>query len=300
MTILQEKKMSMYLVVSKLLALVNPAIINLMPKFALHLAAFNTNLELLQAARETQETDSSGQTVNKKGLKKSLIAKTMNVVVKLKAFALNSELPALAAEVNYSESDLLRSADTILRDQCQVIFSRAEAHAGELEAYGFTALMLTELKAAISAYVTSIPQPKLSINAKKLATGQMNELFKAQDTLLGKLDVLTELVKENEPAFYTNYANSRRIGGPGYRKLAVQGNVTAANSSLPLPGVTIKIEGTALKVKTGAKGNFRVSSLPEGNYVFTFEKNGYQTHTVQVAVTNGERTDLVVKMIQTA
>ncbi|MGB4775433.1 MAG: carboxypeptidase regulatory-like domain-containing protein [Daejeonella sp.] len=300
MTSIQERKLSMYLVVNAILKAVSTAISSKMPKFNDHAAKFDANVTLLQQVREQQETGSGGLAVNKQALKTDLVSKAMGIARKLKAFAVNTDDAVLTAEVAYTESDLLKSADTILRDKCQVIYTKADAHLADLADYGLTAGELSDLKTAVAAYLTAIPQPKTAAATKKQVTARLNQLFKDSDAGLDKLDVLAEMVKNTEPAYYQTYSNGRKLTAPGYRKLPVRGQVKDAGSLLPLSGVVVRVEGKDLKTKTTAKGNFQLKDLDEGMYVFTFEKNGYQPRTLKVAVTNGERTDMEVSVEKTA
>ncbi len=296
MKIIQERKLSMYLVVNDVLKGASATTMAQIPKFGEHATAFDGNVTQLQTTREEQELDGRGLTVNKQVLKIALIAEAMDAANKLKAFALNTDDAVLAAEVGYSESALVKSADTVLRDKCQVIHSRAVVHAAALVDYGITATDITDLQTAITAYQVAIPKPRLAITVKKQVTDQLDQLFDASDALLNKLDVLAEIVKNTDPVFYQQYNNARKVTGPGYRKLPVMGLVKDAGTLLPLSGVTITVEETNLKRKTTAKGYFQLKSLAEGMYVFTFYKNGYQAHTLPVAITKGERVNLEVEL----
>ena len=52
----------------------------------------------------------------------------------------------VVGEVWMGKSDLEKCADTILRDKCQVIYTKANANLTALSGYGITAAVLTALQ----------------------------------------------------------------------------------------------------------------------------------------------------------
>ena len=62
-------------------------------------------------------------------------------------------------------------------------------------------------------------------------------------------------------------------------------------------GMMATMEPTKPVVKKSAvKGNFRIASLPEGNYTVTAKKIGYKEQVLNVVVTDGETNKMKVKM----
>lgn len=125
MTSGQESRFSMQLVVRDYLA-ANAAITATLPNYAGFFSGVSAGITQIQAIRAQQEADKTGIAGNKTQLKANLIVLSMDVIRKMVAYATIVSNNELLGEVNYSETDLQRSADTILRDRCQVVYDRAK------------------------------------------------------------------------------------------------------------------------------------------------------------------------------
>lgn len=300
MTSEQESRFSMQLVTRDFL-IVNAPITATLPNYAGFFTAVNNGITQIQVIREQQEFDKTGIAVNKTQLKTSLISLAIDVSRKVVAYATIANNSILLKEVKYTESDLKKSADTILKDRCQVIYDRANSNLAALATYGVTAAILTNLLNALTAYNTSIPKPRLGIADKKLATEQLAALLKSVDDNLAKIDALVEIVRITQANFYSGYKTARKIVETGVGSLSAKGKITDSVSGAGLKGATITFtsETGARNAKTGNAfvpvvkksadlGGFNIKTLPEGSYNVTITKPGYKDAIVTVYVTNGE------------
>ena len=212
-------------------------------------------------------------------------------------------------ETKYTESDLKRTADTGLRDAAQGIYDRAQANLTALAPYGISAATQTSLQNAITAFVTSIPKPRLGIADKKQTTTQLANLFKQADATLDNIDTLIEIVRLTQPNFYKGYKAARKIVETGVGSLALKGLVTDAKTGDPVKGasLTFVLDGNGTKAKSAKalepiikksadKGGFNIKSLPAGMYTVTISKNGYADKTETIAISDGEQTDLKIQL----
>lgn len=290
MQAIQENKFSMYLVVKEFLS-GTVAVNDTIPKFNDNIVKLNGNILLIHDARERQELKRKGISVSKRELKSRVIDLAIDVARKTMAYAVNEEDSVIAAEMNYNKSELEKSADTILRDQCQVIHDRAKAHLAVLEDYDLKASDFLSLQEMINSYTASIPLPRTGVLTKKKATAQLAELFLETDALLDKMDTLTEMVRKSNPEFYNSFKNSRLLTNSSNRKLAIRG--TFKNVSGEAVGnVTYTIDGIDRKFKSTPKGNFQLQSLASGAYVLRYSKNGFANGKADVFINDGERTDV--------
>lgn len=308
MNLKQESKFSMKLALRDYFNQ-NASITATLPTFGILFPQFNANMSLIQAIREQQEVDKTGIAENKEKLRADLIAKTLDVSRKTEAYAKMTNNVILAKEVHYSESELKKAADSILRDRALLIHNKANANLAALAPYGVTAVILTALKNAIDLFSASIPKPRLGITEKKQATDQLNKLFKADDEIIDKFDTLVEVVRTNQPVFYSGYKDIRKVITNGNGSLAVKGIVTDAITGSPIKGAilsfvpdgngsTSKAARTtaALVKKTAVKGGYNIKSLPAGMYKVTIKKNGYAEQDVIIAVSDGELTELNIQL----
>lgn len=306
----QENRHSMQLAVVNFLTQ-NTSITNTLPNFNTLFTSFQSIVSQIQTIREQQEIDKTGIAANKNQLKRILISQTMEIARRITAYATIVNNAVLLGEVWYSESDLSRSPDTILRDQCLVIYDRGIANISVLNPYGVTPAMLTALQNAINNFAAAIPKPRLGIMEKKLATGQLATLFASADDILEKMDVLVEMVKNTQGNFYNAYNGVRKVINTGMGSLAVKGLVMQAQNGKPLKGVKVTFRmdsasgngngtgnGNVLVKQTGEKGGFHIKSIDAGIYMVLLEKPGYVNQSISVPIADGELNRIEVVMMK--
>jgi transposase len=120
---IQESTLSMAMVTNMHL-LANAAITATLPNYSIYFTGVQTGVTQIQVVREQQEFDKTGITVNKNQLKATLIAQSIDVGRRVVAYATVVNNSVLLAETSYTESDLKKSPDTVLKDRCQVIYDR--------------------------------------------------------------------------------------------------------------------------------------------------------------------------------
>jgi hypothetical protein len=309
MTIKQERKLSMELALRDFL-LQNATITTTLPSFATYFTPFQANVTAIQSIRIQQEIDKTGITASKKTLRDDLIVKAVDIIRKVTAYAKVTNNAQLIKEIGYSESALKKSADTILRDICQVVYDKTNANIAALSTYGIVAATLTAFQTAITNYNVAIPKPRLGQLEKQQATTQLDQLFKLNDDLLGKIDALVEIVRLTQVIFYNNYQNVRKVIETGTSSLALQAKVVDKNTLEPLSNVlfkfklvnseTLKSASTngngEIEKKSADKGMFKIKSMPEGEYKAVVSRPGYKSQELNVTVVNGEMTELDVEM----
>ncbi len=304
----QESKLSMYLVVRDYM-ITNATILNSLPNFSTNQTAFQNAITQIQASGELQNFDKTGIAGSKSQLKQTLVTLAADNSRKLTAYAKFTNNQILLNEVSYSESDLKRRVGTNLKDAAQGIYDRAQPIVASLATYGITAATQTALLNAINAFNTAIPKPRLGITEKKQSTAQLAALFKTADSALGNIDTAVEIVRLTQVVFYDSYKAARKLIMTGGGSVSVKGIVTDASTGEPLKSVTLKFStnGTSAKLKatngnggltkkTADKGGFMIRTLAEGTYQVTITKPGYKEQTVTVNVSNGEMSQLEIKL----
>ena len=315
MTNKQESYLNMAMVSSAYLA-ANSTITANLPSFSTYFTPLQSGITTIQSIREQQEFDKTGIAVNKNQLKATLISQAIDVARRVVAYATNVNNAVLLAETSYTESDLKKSPDTVLKDRCQVIYDRANTNAAALATYGVTAAILTTLSTSITNFNAAIPKPRLGIADKKQATDQLATLFDTLDGNFTKIDTLVEMVRVTQVNFYNEYRTTRKIIDTGTSFLALKGTATEMQSGEPVQNATFTfqpVSAVQLKAmsssasgngngnghivkKTATKGSFNIKSMPEGTYTVTITKPGYKDQIATVSVVNGEMTDLAVQL----
>lgn len=162
MTDRQENKLSAYLSVQQVCN-TNNAVWNGLPAFVTAFGTFENFITEINDIRGKQEADRKGIAENKLNKENDLISKTLLVSSALVAFADATNNTQLRQEVDYSENQLRKARDTVIRDRCQLIHDRANDNIALLAPYGITPAQLTALQTAIDTYNDVIASPRTAI-----------------------------------------------------------------------------------------------------------------------------------------
>lgn len=305
----QEDKLSMYYVVK-----------NTAEKYqttwvtnAVFAATYNlwvAKIPLIETNRDAQTLETTGITTDKTAKRTAMTEKALFMENRLQSYANVTNNPELLESIQYSASDLKKARDTDVVGICNTILAKVNANAAAIVAYGVTAVMITDLQAAITAYATTLAKPKAAKSQTKTATENLVKLFKeADDLLIKRLDLDIELFKTSKPEFYSQYKTARIIISTGGGATSVLGSVTNASNGEALKGVTFTFVAennglmkaaateTAKPIvkKSADKGKFR-ASLPENTYRVTVEKIGFKKQEVIITVANGETTNINIEL----
>ena len=209
----QENKVSMYLVVGKVVTDNTPVWIGV-PAFVTAVDAFTLKLEGIVGVVGHQETAITGVRSDKMNAQDLMIGSALAVSGSVFAFASATNNQTLKNAVDYTDSSLRYVRDTISAERCSVIHGQAVAVLPSLADYGVTPAVLGALDGQIEAFVALIPAPRVAITSRKGATSGLVELIKEMDVILKeRLDMLMPQFKAVAPDFYKHYFDSRLIAG---------------------------------------------------------------------------------------
>lgn len=280
----------------------NMAVLLLLPQFDQWFQALGNVVKEIKRLSELQELDYKGKTETKNAKKVILIDKTMEVVRRTVAYAMVNDLYELKQEVDYTESDLLRSADTELRTLGQVVNERATNVLPELATYGVTQAMLDDQQEAIDDYFKEITKPREGIISRKNATTALKEEFrKADDIVYNKLDKLVAMLMTFNPEVYKSYMNARIIVDLGRGRsnghYSIQGKAIDFETGLPKGGVKVSIVGTTQVIMTDIDGLFTLPVNGIGVYQVLAELAEHKSVIEEVTVMEGNGQDeMVIEM----
>lgn len=281
---------------------INQAILDSVPQFTGFLTQFDGKVKQIMDLRLIQELDVRGIAVSKKVLREDLTEKALDVTGRLVAFASVTNNAELLEEINYTKGNLDKSADTILRDKCQLVHDKATELLAEVGEYGITEVMLADLQKAIDDYYEMIPKTRAGIVTRKGSTEMIKEAFAEADAILkGKLDKLVGILKYSDHSFFNKYMSARMIidlgKGRSKNKTLVSGTVKGFESGLPLGSATVEITGTELVQKTGSDGKFLFELKAGGVIGILSHLDGYRDALEEdIVVEEGEETVVEVEM----
>lgn len=266
------------------------ALLSKLPVFTDLFSSYESKLTQIGVLSEQQEKDISGLKKQKEALKVDLITKALDVSRRVVAYAKLTGNDVLAKEAYYTETDLQHYPDETLVTSCSVIYTAAETHAASLIEYDVTAETLTALKKAIDDFKAVMDSPKIGHTEKKQITDQLALLFEEEITLLDKIDLLVDMMKNTQPEFYAEYFDTRKVVYHS-GSLAIKGKITDAVTGAPLSGVNVSfvLDGAVKLEKTTADGGgFTIKTLSEGTYLVTASRIDYASQTLPVTVLANE------------
>lgn len=304
MTNSQENRLSMFLAARDFL-LKNDVVTNSLPNFPKFFDDIKSGIIEIQRWVELQEFDKTGIAIEKNKAKDALIIKTMDIANKLYAYAKFRNDSILMNEIGYKESELRKSSDTLLKEQCQIVHDKGNYNAVDLIQYGITQIMLDEMKGLISDYNAYLPAPRIGIMEKKQATAKLTSLFDLVNSNFDHIDTLAETLKYSDPVFFKGYRGARKIIKSGHSFLSLKGMVVDKNNGLPLQNVRLVLslapksprdQSTVITKKSAQKGGFNIRNMSSGTWDVAVSREGYSTQNLQVSVVNGETASLVIEL----
>lgn len=286
----------MYLLVKTLLNTFN-AVWAGIPGFVLAAGEFFAKIGEIDDAVQVQETSVKGFTQNKKKAKGKMAGKALKIAGALKKYAADIEDSALFEAVNFTESELLYTTDTLVRERCLLIQTKAMLHAVDLVPEGITAADLTELSTLIVAYETIIGSPSQIKANKKEATANLKVFIKQTDLILKqKIDMLMLQFKDSNSSFYDKYVIDRKVIDLGVQHTRASGVVTDTEGNV-VEDAIVSVVGTDLVKTTDSDGVYLFKPFIPGDFTITVEKEGFVTKTIaDVHVSAGQHLVLDVTL----
>lgn len=278
MTDRQSNYLDMFLVV-RTFRNGNAAVIDAVPARAAAFGLHSTNITAINAIASAQSGNISGVAADKAALRNALDTLAFEHFTAALAWARTQSNNTLAAEFDYTQSDIEKVKDDSIIPFCQHRYQIINDNSAALADYGILPATLTAWETAMTAYEPLVPGPRSARVSKKVLTAQLKTLFKqTNDHLRDIIDPLMLALRSSQPALYLGYQSSRIIidrRGPGNgdnptpppppppppaSKFIVTGTVTDMMSGNPIEGATVTLSAIDLEVTdmTGPDGSYEV------------------------------------------
>lgn len=297
-----ESKLKMLLAL-RILLRTNEALTVNLPNFSKFLNDLDLAIGNIQSLSGDLAVDSTGIAGGKKQQREELQTAIEDAANRIQAYARFVNNPALLVETRFSGNKLNRASDLELIDIGKVLARDISANINDVAPYGLTAETIKTLDDLIAGYEAAIPQTRQTQVDRKGMTQQLNQAFENAYDAVDNIDMLMEILKFSEPAFYASYKATRKVIATGNGSLAVQGTVTDATTQQPLTGaqLTFRLHGEeeiALIKQTADKGGFKIKSLNEGIYTVDVSKTGYHSQNLSLTVDAAQLAELEVKLVK--
>src|SRR5436190_11200776 len=154
----------------------------------------------------------SGAVSSKDSLLVALAPAAHEVAAAVHAFAQETGDTELAAEVDFSVTDISTGRPAKVVARCTNIAALGTEHLDSLSDYNITQAKLTALTKKIAAFEKQVPKPHQGV-AKKAAANIAARRFlkKGRELLNGRMDKLMVQFRETQPDFYAEYKSARKI-----------------------------------------------------------------------------------------
>jgi hypothetical protein len=138
----------------------------------------------------------------------------------------------LAAEVDFSLSDLSKGHPVSIIALCTRIGAIASEELAMLADYNITQAKLTALTRKIEAFEKVCSKPRQNVAKKVAANRALPRLFKqACNILTRRLDRLMVQFRTSAPEFYAEYKSARKIVNPPTSQNGEANNIVSANTN---------------------------------------------------------------------
>jgi hypothetical protein len=305
MTTIQETRLNMYLAVRDFL-IQNGAVTKELPNFEENVNFLTATILTIQAIAEAQKFDKKGLAKLKKELREKLIELSVDNSRKIVAYAKFSKNTLLQNDVKFTTSGFSKMTDTGLKDYSQIVYDKAQTNIEALPSYGINGETQKTLLDTLNAYNESISKPRVGIAERSQATKQLVTQFDKADTILGNLDLASEIIRLPQKNFYDGYKTVRKIVETSSGFLTLKAQANDKKTGAPIKGVIFTFKNSGLMAdnngndeivkKTAEKGRFNIKNMPAGTYQVVVSKPGYAEKTETVIVAEGDMTDLRVEL----
>jgi len=296
----KENKRNAYVLVNKCLEL-NQQKVTQLPMGSNLALKFKDVIGKIDDIRKEQELQLTGVARDKRETRAMLEKKTMQVVVRLIAYAAHKNDTLLEDKIGFTMSDLRNAADTIIKDRCDAVYVKAKELLTELTGYGITQQVLDDLRKLIDQYYDLIPMPRQRIIERKKQKESLDLLFHEADNTLALLDKTIGMVRWDDDSLYSDYMNARTIIDlKGKQKgvaitTGIEGVVSDLETEQPLVGAEVKTGTGDVVVKTDEDGYYRIASKT-GKIKLTISLTGYTPHEEILEVEEGFITENDVEL----
>ena len=271
--------------------------------FASVLTIVKGKVVLINSLNQIADGKTTGVTLDTKGIRKAMTDLAFKCGRATLAFANANNNHTLAAQVDYTESQLNGLKKEEVDDICETIHDATNTNIIAVSAFGVTAGDVTDLQTSIDLYRTASQNPRNAIIGKSQAKKKVDELIHTvvDDLLHKQLDNMADTLKTSHADFYNGYKQAREIIDLGSTPARVYGTTKDGNDA-PVKDVLFEVfeTGTSNKIadtKTDVKGKFSITKFKAGDFDFKFSKEGYKTITetgVHIAAGKNVRRKIVM------
>jgi len=175
------------------------------------LAQTNSQIaDLLESA--AQPPGPSPESAAKSDLATGAVESCAELAAVVHAYAVDNGDAQLAAESDYSESDLAAGSESQIVAKCTKVVSLATGVADELDDYGYAASDVTAIGKAVEAYAKACPKPRQGVASRSASNKEVKKLVRrGRRIVTSRIDKLMLQLRKKAPELYNAYKTARKI-----------------------------------------------------------------------------------------
>ncbi|PAP80384.1 hypothetical protein B1759_03025 [Rubrivirga sp. SAORIC476] len=182
------------------------------PVMARYRDDLSTAIDRVRDAAQRQADPASAVTAVKDQLRTHVRDAAWTLAAALQAWAADTDRPDVAAQADFSPSDLIQLRDAALADQSELIVDLARTHAPDLADYGVLPPEIDALDALDDQFADALSTPRAAIVARSRATAEIAiEIRNATRLLRASLDPMVARLTASSPDFAREYRTARII-----------------------------------------------------------------------------------------
>ena len=236
-----------------------------------------------------------GTTIDKTALRNDLQNKGLALSAAVSAYAATTGKNDLYYRVNLNKTDFERYREAELLGVITNLHREATTELANLAPYGITALTLTVLLAANTAFGTVMKNPNQAIAKRKTATDAIADLLPETIIILEtRIDNLMVGLAATQPQFAEIYTAVRALNSSPTNPLSVTITTLNAVTNQPIANANLEVVGEGITRISTQRGYNTIQNLIPGPHQIKVTHPNYTTQTVPFTIVNGETTELVV------
>ncbi len=190
----------------------NSALVSSLNDLAAAKERFRSGLLIINQNRQVQEAKTTGLTMNKNVKRDKLTQMIRKFSAALKGYASTVNNEDIKARADYTPSDLLKAADSVMYDIGMLLYRMAVAYKDDMARYFIGDAELKGMEQLLTEFALAIPKKRVATTISKTSTDNIESTFTAQEKLLkDQIDVLMLLFQDSNPDFYNSYKNARAL-----------------------------------------------------------------------------------------
>lgn len=304
MTDAQSNRLDMYLIVYEFYTS-NQVVLDDIPAITNAFNQLNANIDQINAEVGAQSSNTTGVTQDKTALRNTLDSYTATILATAQVWATQNNNNTLAAQFDYSLSDIQRIKDDTMQGFCNYRITLVNDNLAAMADFGLDAAAITDWQNALNAYAAAVERPRQAINARSLHTQRLKTLFSETSALFSEtLDPLMLQFKITQPEIYAGYRQARIIidrggtnsGGNGAQTITLSGNVRNEQTMAPIESATVVFvsadDTLALNTQTDQSGNYTLTIRPNASNTtiqgtLTASAQNYSEQSTEIEATPG-------------